>query len=93
MKIKADAFSKNTGYVHNVLDRELDKNFKSIEGGTVRIDIVTKEIALSGQFWFRMELSADEIARLYQASLTADLTAEIRNLRDEVRELRKKSAT
>ncbi|TAU80479.1 hypothetical protein ELI41_29685 (plasmid) [Rhizobium leguminosarum] len=85
MKITADAYSKNTGFKHTILNEGVEPRRIDVgDDGSLKIQIPSNKIHLSGEFWLHIEFSADEVSRFARESLAGPFKAEIRKLREEI---------
>jgi hypothetical protein len=88
MKIIADAWSKETGKVHTLVDTPLDAECVDPAKDGVEITLKSNAVSLSGEFRLRLQLTIEEAAALYQGALQRPLLAQIDQLKMEIDMLR-----
>jgi hypothetical protein len=82
MKIHAKAYSKNTGIIHLIADRETKLiGFDGTQDGSVKIGLPTRpHINLTGEYTLTIDLSVDEVNQIIEASYAGPLKARIKEL-------------
>jgi hypothetical protein len=88
MKIVADAWSKETGILHTLVDTPLDADDVNAARDGLEITLNSEKLSLSGEYRLRLQFSAEEAAALYQGALQRPLLAQIDRLKMEIDMLR-----
>ncbi|TBF08920.1 hypothetical protein [Rhizobium ruizarguesonis] len=87
MKILGWAHSRNTGHTHEITNYPVGETEIELDAdGNVRITIPTSEIALSGQYYFSLRLTPEEVEQIHLELKTGELKKRIQKLEELVGE-------
>lgn len=86
MKILGWAYSKNTGHTHEITNYPVDEHEVDLNDGNVRVTVPTRELSLSGQYFFSFQFTPAEIEQMYLELKTGELKKRIQKLEDRLGE-------